>query len=829
MASMAPDQPDKNQGMADLSEKFAPGELSSVEGNKEHYGTSPETTKLIPKRYQETLRRLCQKIAQQDQFARIEEVKRAAEQRFYWRSMFDVCWNENQGSWVQPSVLSGLSPLASRESDSGDVELHYPINIYQSFGRGHICVVSEPWKIRMEATKVAAPDALRVSSAADTMREQIEAQNSIKDFRMDASRLSYTDGRTSLYSRWVTDGARFGYEDEAHDDEADEGVGEGGNPPEKKPRIPKGGEVLDAYGVLESKVPITARRTAKFDFRQLAFEVGAGSAKSMFPWVAKRLQGGSPGPGEYAFDRTTRIAITQGLRMLQQTGDTVSQLMTWERDWIRPSYFTEIDNEEDRKWFEDNYPDGALVEWIGTTYCRSRNESMDDHWVDIYPLPGDGQATPSCGAIIMPVQDALLDLTDLIMERSMKSIPAIWCNKNAGINLQAISKQKAGPGAHYSMELEPAQIAEQQFYAEPAPQVPANEPDMFNWLSSTGPQSLTGLYPAALGESDPSNSTLGGIKLLQAASKGQSGVAWSAFREGYAKSMMQLIRIGAYYRAADQDDEGKVRVNDTLIDLEDLRDGNWNCVPDGDESYPNTHSERKEAMTELLAQPWGAQLIASSPKNMAIAKDLCGLQDLEVPDADTEEDQLTAIKQMLEEPPIPTPAFQQYQMAVKVAAMTGQPPPPPPPDEVLFESSMPIDPEVDDAKASHTVLQNWLRSDVGKQAKLDKPEGYKNVRLRMIAYKKQMQAEQQAQMQQQTQLMLLQEQAKHPPKAPKDASESISLNYKDLGASGRIQAAAKVGIDVTADEAAALAAEHMGGGKQPPPNGKTQNLPPKVQ
>ena len=829
MSELSADSPNDQQGMPDLEQNFAPGELAAVEGRKpepaerfkETYGSTPAETTLIPERYQNILKDLCRKIAQQDQFARIEEVKRAAEQRFYWRGMFDVCWNEQENIWEQPSLLYGVGPLSSSEEDTGDVSLHYPINIYQSFGRGHITVVSEPWKIRMEAKKVDAPIALRVSAAADSMRQKIEAQNAIKDLRMAAARLSWTDGRVAFYSRWVTDGARFGYEDEAHDDESEEGLGEGGDPPQKKPRQPRGGEVIDAYGVLESKVPITSQRVTGFDFRQLAFEIGMGAAKSMYPWVAKRLQGGAPGPGEYAFDRTTRIAVTQGLRMLQQTGDTVSQLATWERDWIRPSFYTEIANDDDRLWMENNYPDGCKVEWIGTTYCRSQNESMDDHWTDVHPLPGDGQATPSCGYLLMPIQDALLDLTDLKMERSMKSIPAIWCTKVA--DLQAMSKQKAGPGAHYPLgDLPQGTTAEQQFWPEPTPQVPSDEDNMWNVLQSTLPQSLTGLYPAALGESDPSNSTLGGIKLLQAASKGQSGVAWSAFREGYAKSMMQLIRIGAYYRASEMDEDGMVRIDDTLVDLEDLHDGNWACEPDGDESYPNTHSERKEALTEIIQLPFAAPLMAQ-PKNLALAKDLLGLEDLEIPGADSEEKQMSEIKQLLEEPPIPNlQAMATYKLAAAAAQLSGQPAPPQPAPEALLEPSVPIDPEVDDSQAEYTVCKNWLNSPTGQQAKRDNPEGYMNVRLHMLAHKAQNTKDQQQAMQLQTQQMLLTEQAKHPPKTvqPKPVSESI--NFTDLGPSGKLQVGQQAGLDLTADVAADLAAEHMGAGRKTPakPNGK---------
>ena len=34
MPDMTPDQPDKQQGMEDLAQKFAPGEATSVEGHK---------------------------------------------------------------------------------------------------------------------------------------------------------------------------------------------------------------------------------------------------------------------------------------------------------------------------------------------------------------------------------------------------------------------------------------------------------------------------------------------------------------------------------------------------------------------------------------------------------------------------------------------------------------------------------------------------------------------------------------------------------------------------------------------------------------------------
>lgn len=819
---------EQDGALPDLELKFGAGEAAAVEGPPPNYGAQRQD---IDEQYKHEFSDLCRKIALRDMFARIEEVRRAGIGRFYWRGMMDVVWNEDDALKTGPNAGRAWERL------DDDDELHYPFNIYQAFGREHISIVASPWKIRMEATKTDSPDALRISSAADTMREAIEAHNNLAELRKDAARLAWTDGRVSFYSRWVTDGARFGYEEENHPEEIPEGIGQGGTPPEKQPRQAKGGVVITAYGVCECKVPINMRQQVDFPYRQLSFEIDLSSAKSMFPWIAKELDGGQPGPGEYMFDRITRIATTQGIRMLTQTGDTIAALPTWQQTWIRPSFFTEIDDDTVRGWFEDNYPDGAKVDFIGDKYCCSRNESMDDHWRDVHPLPGDGQATPSCGQIVVPVQDAVCDMTDLRMETYMKSIPAIWCNLTAA-NLQAISTQKASPGAHYASEMADGLTGmDKMFWPEPAPTLPPDAVKFSEDLFGNIPQFLTGLYPAAVGEADPANDTLGGIKLLSQASKGQSGIAWSAFREGYADSMMQSVRTEAYFLAGDAEN-GTVKIQpapgkEVEIDLEDLRDGNWACKPDGDEAYPNTHGERQQAYQTFVAlagkTPEGLKMIFN-PKNMAIGKDILGLQDLEIEAADSEEKQLSEIKVLLSEPPIPNQETRQnYQMLTVAAQLKGQPSPPQPPIEAMWQSSVPIDVEMDDSQAEFTAGKDWINSAKGQQAKRDNPDGFLNVRLHLLLHKDQNDADQKAAQQAAIMPQIMLEKAKQQPQQQRTPAESI--NFADLGPAGKIQVGAQAGLDLRADAAGDMAGETMGENEPPAaaavpkkPNGKPPSL-----
>lgn len=800
----------QDQDLQDIEQKFAPGEASEVEGEPD-YGLNRER---IPEKFQNIFKDLARKCAERDRFARIEEVRKAGMQRFYWRGDFDVCYDETNNTWAVPG---GLGPWGTAgQQDSSDVELHYPFNIYQAFGRGFISVVGQVPHVRMEAARTFGPDSNRVASAADSLRRKIESHNHVEALAEDVARLMWTDGRVSLYSRWVTDGARFGYEQETQTGEETEGIAGGGNPPEKMPRQPKGGEVIEAYGVLECKVPINIRSRAQMMWRQLSFEIDSTSGKSMYPWVSKDLkgQGGTPGPGEYNLDRTTRLATTQGVRLLTESGDTVQALLTWQRTWFRPSFFTEIDNSDDRAWFEDNYPDGAMVAFLGETYCESRNESLDDHWTDVHPLPGDGQATPSCGYIIVSVQDAVNDFADLVMECSMKSIPAIICDKDV-VNLQAIAKQKAGWGAHYPGTKPQDGKMEDGFFIEPTPELPGETMAFFQQTFSTIPQFLTGLFPSAIGEAEAANPTLGGQKLLSDASKGQAGVAWKKFRSAYAESMTQLVRLGAHFRAGEAEN-GIVKLSvedeEVEIDLEDLRDGSWICRPDSDESFPNTHAEKQNAFMNFAAMagktPQGLQLL-SEPKNLVLWKNLIGIQDLEIPGADSEEKQLGEIKELLAETPIPNMELAQQLAQAKIAAAVtgGQPPNPPSPTEMMLPS-VEIDPDFDDHQAELTACKDWINSPVGQQAKRENPDGFMNVRLHALAHQKMVQQAQQAAIQQAMMPQLIMEKAKHSGQAKSPAE---SIQYKDLGPSGRIQLAAQAGIDVHADEAANLTEEQMGG------------------
>ena len=100
------------QGLPGFASSYGHGEAFGAEGpQRPDYG---EKMQYIPEKYQRRWKDICTKIQTADLFARIEEVKRAADGGFYWRNIFDAYWSDLQFTWLQ-----GSGPGAGDSGDGG--------------------------------------------------------------------------------------------------------------------------------------------------------------------------------------------------------------------------------------------------------------------------------------------------------------------------------------------------------------------------------------------------------------------------------------------------------------------------------------------------------------------------------------------------------------------------------------------------------------------------------------------------------------------------------------------------------------------------------------
>lgn len=781
----------------DLGDKYAPGEAFGT-WTQPDYGPRRER---IPEKYQRTFKSMVSRFQLTDMFARIEEVKRAADGGFYWRNIFDAYWSDLQFTWLQ-----GGGP-GSTGVENNATGLSYPLNIYQAQGRAYMKIVGHVPQLHFCASGDAA-ESFRISEGANCLQEEIESQNDVNELAQDFARIAWTSGRYGIYTRWVADGARFGYYDEDEVDEAPEGIGEGGKPPKKKPRQPKGGVVMTIVDVPWLKPPIEARNQHEFNFLIYSDEIQLEAAKALYPDIASKIQAGEPGPAEFIFDRTTRIALTQGLHLVSQMAEAVHELPTIQCVWIRPSMFAAIEDKDEREWFQDNYPDGAKVVFVGTEYAESCNENMDDHWSIGHAVRGHGQATPSYGYSMLTMQDAFSDAFDLEMETHMRAIPAIWLDPSV-FDLPAYSREQARPGAAYPMkhDIDPQINPQQHAFTEPQVQVSAQLMGLRQWITSDGSTAVTGIAPAAMGQADESNTTLGGISILRAASRGEAGTSFMGFVTAYSRAIEQGVRIAAKYKMAEADSNGMLSVTrqgkpDILVDLVALRMGRFWAEMDTDQTYPATFEEQQLSLTTLVLSAQQGDVLAQeqlkNPANAEVLNKLRGIPRLRSLTAEIGVKVQQNIDGLLSEDPQPNiQVLQQYQVTAAVAQASGKPAPPEPTPYQLFVSSRQPSP-LDNATAEMTFYTSWVASPKGQYIKTVNAPGFLNVELYTLALQViAQQATQKAAMDAMApQIMLEKVKKMSPPKSPTE-----SINFKDLGPSGRVQLGAQAGLDLTADAA----------------------------
>lgn len=777
-----------------VEERFAPGELTGAQIPQPDYGYCYER---MPDEYVQWFKTLLQSIAREGIYTRIEEIRKTAISEFYWRSMFDVYFDQQAMSWSE-----GNSSNAGAGEDQGDISLSYPFNIYQSFGRAFIAKVGIIPKVKFEC-KDFNPDGQRLADCATCLLREIEEHNEVEVFAERVAREFWVSGRTGFYSRYVCDGARFGYYDEEHVDESKpEGFGapedgeEGAadekdfKPPKKQPRKPKGGALIDCFGVLNLKVPTDVQKREDFSYIQVAYEVAKSAAQSNYPHIKDVIDGGQCAPGEYEYDRQTRIAVNQGVKLLSQQGSTIKDLPTLEITWFRPSKYNEIDDADCREFFYDNFPDGCRVVYIGNTYAESRNESMDDHWEIAYPIQGKGQITPSVGALLLPVQDAFIDLTDLRMETYLKAIPPIFGLKSV-FEFAAYAKQQAVPGQNWPVKEPPVGMSIADCAWQPTPgELPQSASAFYDELLSQIPQTLVGLFAPAIGDSDPQQETMGGTLALRDASLGQQGVAWKAFRRAYCKSAEQLVLIEAYYRQAETDTyEVQADGFSYDVDLEDLRNCKLKCVPASDQDFPESFQDQQRNFLNVvqlaIAGSQQANAWLNEPGNAPLMEKYLSIPGSVTPGNDPVQKQKKEIQLLLQSSPVPKPAYNAFKvMGALQATTTGTPAPDPadvfgpfPADQLpnLFTPSLGIDAFSDNSEVELKTVIDWMNSSAGQIAKTDNPSGYLNVKIHAVLHQQEVAKKTQAAGAQVVQHTAETEAAKQEPKNAAETKKGIAL------------------------------------------------------
>lgn len=580
-------------------------------------------------------------VLKEEKSSRISEVRKAWQQRNFSNGHQYLWWDDKTHCYMQPEASGQEQPRFT------DV-----YNIYTPHKRSLSSILSQnPPGINFTADDLLRSVDLTAADDAERMRHRVDRLVNMKDRQSEVSSDFCTDGRT-MTRTWI----------------------------DKESKLRVG-----VYGVLETKVPIFAKKMEKWGYAVISEEEDIYELKDEFEDFADDIEGESDN-GESAYERYARLGILANKRGAVGQADALKNLATRHTAWIRPARYRKAP-EAIRTELKTLYPNGVRVTVISGKAVECVPETIEQALNAEWPSPGKGSSRPSLLHDLVPIQQAFNDYMNMLREHIDFSIPATWVTDT--VDSEALTEQRSAPGVIHQISVpNGASITDlvmQEQVAQLPPELVANLDRLITLAEMT-----TGDYAALQGAGDPHSETYAGQKLLSDSAKGQLSLAWGS---------MQWIFAGTYELAVIEaaklaQDKGSIAVQggsgQEQFNPSSILDGTWGCYPNKDSAFPETEADQRASFQSVMTQlgsagPDGLKIVMH-PANLKLAKKYSGLADLYIAQADARDKQLEEIEQMLREPPIPDQTqIPQWQQAVQQAIATGQPPP-----SMPLTSSVPI-------------------------------------------------------------------------------------------------------------------------------------------
>lgn len=743
-----PNAPDDSNEYPELQGQVVPEVKTPEQKEGDQDGIGPNNENLNEKypRVVQALRDMIEKIRTEAIVARRHEIRQIRQARFFWQGIQYAYWDSDKGDWQYPGTNTGLVNGESKETP----RFQYCTNLYQGYGLSFISVISQDIPtVNFYPQSVQHSEDISTAKAASDVCELVEQNNHIAELLTSCGYYLWTDGKIGSYTRYEVDGEKFGYQNENDLEQGFTKMGEDSlicpncaqespvpdpnqlipptcpqcgevlGPDNYKPadmvavpqmkgvnKVPNGQEVISIIGGLELNTPVWAREQHEFPYLQWQLEVHKAKLRATYPHVASKLSTPTPGSAEDVYARSSRISLAQGLPYTNP-GDTLRDLLTFLRTWVRPWMFYDVDDVDLRNQLLELFPDGCYIAFAGDVYCESRNEKLDDYWRVMHAMPGEGQNRPGIGTSMIPVQEQFNDYCNIQAEAYEFGIPPIYADPQV-LDFDQIANQTAEPAAMCPARARPGMSMSDSFY-QPAPAaIDSSMPKYMQWLQGDICQFLTGMFPAVFGGHQDGNDTASGMALARDQAMGRIGMVWRRLKTFYCDTMMLAVLKFRDNRPDDvhipmlgQDNE----YQEKIIRIADLR-GNIQARPEDDETFPRLKSQQRQVLQQLMASedPFIAQILGDAA-NLTLIKGIIGLTDFTIPGEDAR------IKQLQE-----------------IERLTGQAPQ----DDLQLLGglvpSIPVGP-LDFHDVELGECKRWASSEEGRLCRLNNPQGFLNVEL----------------------------------------------------------------------------------------------------
>jgi len=725
----------------------------------------------------ESLKTILDKVTIAEEFYRYRQLRGLKRNNLFWHGYTNIVWNgpnDLAGDWV--SVADAMRNLGSDELKMDPSLYDDTVAVYRAYGESIVgALASQPPSVRFFPQNADTINDIRTASAYSRISKKIQQDNKTEVIMPAIVKTLYNEGLVGIYNYSQYD-EKYGsvtrdvygqsevkvineycpncnaltnsdvIEEEAHDltDGANltnseilqqplkEEFGEDGlladpnqdpnqeqipEPPKmiecpecgyqgpgqteeynetipiKKDskEIPKCRQILEVYGAVQIQISMFADKPQDVGSLILYSEAHYGKMRDLFPWIRNEIQ---PGDDQGKYYRWSRQFT--GLFDEQQSQCTVRRM------WLRPWMYEILDDEERRNELKEKFPAGVYTVFVNDVFAQAFDEDLDEHWtLTLHPLSEKIYADP-LGKFCLPIQRMVDDVTSLTMDTIKHGIGITFADPRY-FAFEKFGQTQSLPGAVYPMQTPPSGNINNAFGQIKTANL-SQEVGVFTQRLDFYGQFVTGALPAIFGGA--TEATLGQSDLNKQQALQRLGISWLVIKVLWATVMSKATK---QYADALLEDEaitekiGSSYIN-SVIRLEDLQGKVGEVTPEASENFPITWGQKRQTYMELFKlQNEQLTAILGMNENAAKVTNAIGIDELYIPGDDQRNKQLDEISELIRSQPIP-------------GMILGQ-----------FQSSVPIEPQVDDDQVHIQTCMAFVAGEMGQDLKRFNPAGYQNV------------------------------------------------------------------------------------------------------
>jgi len=479
---------------------------------------------------------------------------------------------------------------------------------------------------------------------------------------------------------------------------------------------------LEAYGLLNVKVPNYARTQEECPYLRYSYETHYSTVMEMFPHLVDEL--GEP--------RQNLTGLSDpyeawGRLSPQYNGEYPINTATVNHYWFRPSAFN-ILSEDECKILKKKYPDGVQFSKVNECFAGACNASLDDYWTLTRNPLSDYIHFDPLGLLLTSIQDIINELISLILQTIEHGISQGFADPSV-LNFSKYRQTEVRPGDIFPAVAKSGKNLSEFFHEIKTASLSPEVIPFYQLVQELG-QLTTGALPSLFGGQLEGSKTASEYSMSRSQALQRLQTPWKMlliwWKEIFGKAIPLYMKISVEDEKFVEKDTYGNFVN-VFIRKAEMQGKLGSVEIEGNENIPLTWNQQQDVVMRIL-QAGNPELLQAllAPQNMPTLKKAIGLVDFEIPGENDRNKEFEEIQQLMDSEPIPTPSMDGMGM-----------------EEM---PSVEVDFDLDNHQIGADIDRNWLISEAGRLARVDRPLGYKNV---LLHFKMHLQALQQQMMEQQ--------------------------------------------------------------------------------